>query len=244
MANIKITVDGPLMDGHKITFKAPCSCMAVEKLDVRYVEDNTQKSRLFTMKDSHGNNLTGLGNLFSEGAYVNVVLDTNFGFAYLQNADTNAYIEGMLRASDGTPFRFGVTEDGEYGYIVTDEEGADTVHPFKNLVRDTQATATSADITLGFTAWVNGELIVGTRPAPEMRQEGSLGVGHDDLQGVYTYTIVFPKKFDTVPTVVLNTDDNDLYTEIVSVTEGQCVFNLYNTAHKGQYATVTWVAYV
>ena len=93
MANIKITVDGPLMDGHKITFKAPCNCNIVEKLDVLYIENNTQKSRLFTMKDSHGNDLTGLGNLFSEGAYVNVVLDTNNSFAFLQNAATNGYLE-------------------------------------------------------------------------------------------------------------------------------------------------------
>lgn len=29
------------------------------------------------------------------------------------------------------PFRFGCTEDGKYGYVLTDEEGADTVVPFK-----------------------------------------------------------------------------------------------------------------
>ena len=34
-------------------------------------------------------------------------------------------------ASDNTPFRFGVNENGQYGYIVTDSEGADTVIPFK-----------------------------------------------------------------------------------------------------------------
>ena len=36
-----------------------------------------------------------------------------------------------LIASDNTKFRFGVNENGEYGYIVTDSEGADTVIPFK-----------------------------------------------------------------------------------------------------------------
>ena len=102
MANIKITVEGPLMDGHKVTFKAPCNCSVVEKLDVRYIENNTQKSKLFTMKDAHGNDLTGLGNLFSEGAYVDVVLDTNSGSAYLQNAGTNGYLEERLKTA-GTP---------------------------------------------------------------------------------------------------------------------------------------------
>ena len=99
MANIKITVEGPLMDGHKITFKAPCNCDVVEKLDVRYIENNTQKSILFTMKDSHGNDLTGLGNLFFKDAYVDVVLDPNSGSAYLQNAGTNAYLEEKFKTA-------------------------------------------------------------------------------------------------------------------------------------------------
>lgn len=100
MANIKIVVNGPLMDGHKLTFKAPCDCISVEKLKVCYVENATQKNRLFTMKDAHGNDLTGLGNLFSQGAYVDVVLDTVNGFAYLQNAGTNKYLEQKLTPVD------------------------------------------------------------------------------------------------------------------------------------------------
>lgn len=100
MPNIKITVEGSLVDGHKITFKAPCNCDVVEKLDVRYIENNTQKSRLFTLRDSHGNDLTGLGNLFSEGAYVDVVLDINKTYAYVQNASTNAYLEGKITPVD------------------------------------------------------------------------------------------------------------------------------------------------
>ena len=100
MANVKITVDGALMDGHRVTFKAPCNCSVVEKLKICYVENGTQKSRLFTMKDTHGNDLTGLGNLFSEGAYVDVILDTNTGVAYLQNAATNKYLEQRITPVD------------------------------------------------------------------------------------------------------------------------------------------------
>jgi hypothetical protein len=48
------------------------------------------------MKDTHGNNLTGLGNLFSQGAYVSVVLNTEEQVAYLQNAATNGYLEGKI----------------------------------------------------------------------------------------------------------------------------------------------------
>ena len=42
-----------------------------------------------------------------------------------------AELADSLVAQDLTPFRFGVNENGEYGYIVTDSAGADTVIPFK-----------------------------------------------------------------------------------------------------------------
>lgn len=96
MANIRITLNGTLTDGHNVTFKAPCDCSEVEFLNVCHVKDGTQASTLFTMKDAHGNNLTGLGNLFVQGAYVKVVLDTQNKFAYLQNAATNGYLESKL----------------------------------------------------------------------------------------------------------------------------------------------------
>ena len=48
------------------------------------------------------------------------------------NANALKEVNNSLVASDNTPFRFGVNENGEYGYIVTDSEGADSVIPFKN----------------------------------------------------------------------------------------------------------------
>jgi hypothetical protein len=50
-------------------------------------------SKVFTFKDAHKNELTGIDNLFAAGAYVKVILDVNNASAYIQNADTNAYIE-------------------------------------------------------------------------------------------------------------------------------------------------------
>lgn len=248
MANIKITVDGPLMDGHKVTFKAPCNCSIVEKLKVCYVENGEPKDRLFTMKDSHGNDLTGLGNLFSEGAYVNVVLDTNYGNAYLQNAGTNSYFEGMLRASNGVPFRFGVTENGEYGYIVTDEEGADTVHPFKNLERDTQATATAAQLTVGATAWVNGKLITGTRPAPVTAQSGSVtfmvSAGKEESPKTTTHLVTFPKVFDKTPSVSIVAGSRQQYMTVTatSVNQSSFIINARTTFSGSENITFSWSA--
>lgn len=98
MANVKITVEGVLMDGHQVSFKAPCDCTAIDKLDVYYVENMVVKNKLFTMKDAHGNDLTGIGNLFAKGAIVKVILDTVNSAAYIQNAATNSYIEGRFNS--------------------------------------------------------------------------------------------------------------------------------------------------
>lgn len=96
MAKITITTNGPLMDGQRVVFKAPCDCTQIDYLKVLYVVDGTQTSKLFTMKDAHGNTLTGLGNLFAKNSYVHAILDTLRGYAYLQNANTNTYLENKF----------------------------------------------------------------------------------------------------------------------------------------------------
>lgn len=101
MANIRVDLGHePIYDGMSLTFKAPCDCTEVSGLDILAWEVTENSSSLrnytFTFKDAHGNTLTGIGNLFSADSYVKVVLDTVNNFAYLQNADTNAYLEGRF----------------------------------------------------------------------------------------------------------------------------------------------------
>lgn len=100
MANIKLTLDHPLVDGENVTFKAPCDCTAVTGLKVYYTtltEDSASTtSKTFTFKDAHLNDISSLGNLFVSGAYVKVILDTTNNYAYIQNADTNGYIEDKI----------------------------------------------------------------------------------------------------------------------------------------------------
>ena len=103
MAYIGITLDHPLQDGEDIKFKAPCDCTAVSGLQITYqtgIEGETE-TKQFSFADSHGNDLSGLGNLFMAGAYVKVMVDTGNGKAYLQNADTNAYLESKTKMASG-----------------------------------------------------------------------------------------------------------------------------------------------
>lgn len=88
MAYIKINTKYPVYDGMPLTFEAPCDCTAVEGLSVN--------STNYVFKDAHGVSLAGLGNLFEAGAYVKVILDATNRFAYIQNADTNSYLENKI----------------------------------------------------------------------------------------------------------------------------------------------------
>lgn len=105
MANIKVTLDYQIHDGMALTFKAPCDCTAVTGLKIYYPSlaenTSTQTSKTFVFKDSHGATLTGIGNLFMANSYVKVILDTVNNFAYLQNADTNSYLENNKLAKSG-----------------------------------------------------------------------------------------------------------------------------------------------
>lgn len=125
MANVKVTLDYPIIDGQALTFKAPCACTEVEGLIIYYPEEKgaeTLVSKVFKFKDAQHNELTDLGNLFDKDAYVNVLLDTGNNAAYIQNANTNAYIEGEL-AKKAPMYTYGTTDIGS-GVEMEGEEGS------------------------------------------------------------------------------------------------------------------------
>lgn len=125
MANIRVDLVEQLVDGQSVIFEAPCDCTAIEGLKVYYPDDEGITSKTFTIKDAHGNVVVGLGNLFAAGAYVKAILNTKHNAAYIQNADTNSYIEGRFDAltsalADGM-LKFRVV-DGDLEYSVYTEK--------------------------------------------------------------------------------------------------------------------------
>lgn len=95
MANIRVDVGSPVYAGQTITFKSPADCSAVTGLKVYYPDGNTTTSKTFQFADAHGNNVGG-SDLFASNVLVKVILDTELNRAYVQNADTNAYLEGKF----------------------------------------------------------------------------------------------------------------------------------------------------
>lgn len=95
MANIRVNLGGTIVNGQPVTFRSPANCSEVNGLIVYYPNGDTTASKTFQFADAHGNNV-GSKNLFAADVLVKVLLDTEKSRAYVQNADTNAYLESEL----------------------------------------------------------------------------------------------------------------------------------------------------
>ena len=97
MPKIRIDLNTTPSNGRSLTFKAPADCSDITGLIVYYPEGNATTSKDFQFVDSHGVDVgSGTISLFAANALVKVVLDVDHGKAYVQNADTNAYLEGRF----------------------------------------------------------------------------------------------------------------------------------------------------
>ncbi len=87
--NIRVDLNIPIKDGTEVVFRSPVDCSQVTGLKVYY----PGASKEFMLADAHGNNVGNIDHLFGENVAVKVILDVTAGMAFVQNADTNAYLE-------------------------------------------------------------------------------------------------------------------------------------------------------
>ena len=92
MNNIIVDYNAPIQDGTEVVFRSPVDCSQVTGLKV-YFPGGSQE---FAFADAHGNNVGDIDHLFAENVAVKVILDVTTGMAFVQNADTNAYLEGRF----------------------------------------------------------------------------------------------------------------------------------------------------
>ena len=92
---IRVDTGHELEDGDEIKFRSPVPYSYIIGLEVCYQDPNTGASiKTFMIADADGNNDVGeLDYLFGEGAVVKVILDVTNEKAFVQNADTNRYLE-------------------------------------------------------------------------------------------------------------------------------------------------------
>ena len=95
--NIRVDMNTPIKDGAELKFRSPVDCSQVTGLIVHYPENGSTVSKEFAFADAHGNNVGDIDHLFAENVVVKVILDLETNMAFVQNADTNAYLEGRFK---------------------------------------------------------------------------------------------------------------------------------------------------
>ena len=95
--NVRVDLREPIRDGMEVVFKAPCDYANVTGLNLYYPSDGVMVSQTFAFADAHANDLADLDVLFAKDAVVKVILDLDANMAFVQNADTNAYLEGRFK---------------------------------------------------------------------------------------------------------------------------------------------------
>jgi hypothetical protein len=104
---IQVILEHFIEDGSEIKFRAPVDCTNVTRLQVQHIDKESKQTayKMFAFADANGNDVGEVNNLFAANAIVKVVLDLNNGLgidgvdgaAFVQNADTNAYLEDRLK---------------------------------------------------------------------------------------------------------------------------------------------------
>ena len=94
MPKIRVDLEATVINGQALTFKAPADCSQITGLIIYYPDGSAVVSKDFKFVDAHGVDVgSGTVSLFAANALVKVILDTDAAKAYVQNADTNAYLE-------------------------------------------------------------------------------------------------------------------------------------------------------
>ena len=167
MANIRVDINGTIKDGSEIVFRSPVDCSAITGLVVYYVaEDGAAASKEFVLADAHGHNVGDIDHLFAENVVVKVILDVTAGMAYVQNADTNAYIERTFVKTVG-----GVAPDDSGNVALPDGQDGVTYVP---SVED------------GWLSWENNGGLPNPEPIYIIGQDGKDGADGKDGQDGYT----------------------------------------------------------
>ena len=91
--NIRVDLDTPIYDGREVVFRSPVDCSQITGLILYYPDNGNTSSKEFAFADAHGNNVGDIDHLFAENVVVKVIIDLETNMAFVQNADTNAYLE-------------------------------------------------------------------------------------------------------------------------------------------------------
>ena len=119
--NIRVDLNTPIINGTEVVFRSPVDCSQVTGLIVYYQVGANTASQEFAFADAHGNNVGDIDHLFAENVVVKVILDVTTGMAFVQNADTNAYLEGRFESIENR-IGSGGSDSAEGAVLYTEQE--------------------------------------------------------------------------------------------------------------------------
>ena len=90
MGKIKVNLNYPLANGKQISFYTPCESEDTQGLIINDVE--------YALVDADGASVVDTPNLWNRGALMSVIVDTVNMRAYIQNANSNSYLEKEIRS--------------------------------------------------------------------------------------------------------------------------------------------------
>lgn len=156
MSKIKLNLDFTPVNGKQISFVAPCSSADTECL----VIDDVQ----YAIVDADGVSVAGLDNVWNSGALVSAILYVDTHRAFIQNANTNSYVEAKLVGCENhisdkkNPHNVTASQLGAGTFNTTDvkaKSGTDY-----SVARVRNISAGTADLTAGSSPLASGDIYI------------------------------------------------------------------------------------
>ena len=152
--NIRVDLTTPITDGTEVVFRSPVDCSQITGLIVYY--DGGSKE--FAFADAHGKNVGDIDHLFAENVVVKAILDVTYAKAYVQNADTNGYIEStFVKSVNGvTPDKNGNVEvdNGVADLLVQVTQSGTKLVSDKTCAEILSASKSGQDVRCSFSAMI------------------------------------------------------------------------------------------
>lgn len=127
-----------VVTGKQVTFKAPCDCTNIS------VGGITVNGDSYILVDSNGNTVTSYSS-FSEGSIVSVILDCENKKAFIQNSNTNKYLEDKIGSALNPAF----TEPDSLSAIISGENLSLIIGKISKLISDLLSLGFSIDTEEG-----------------------------------------------------------------------------------------------
>ena len=239
------TVSGDIRNG-AVLHQMPIYRVRIEGINIAAVEQVFEFGAVAGLKECFQS--VSDGKALVASAITDKRVPTDAAATFAQMAENIGKI--VLGSGNALP------EDVKKGKTFTNDDGVEYTGTY-DFAKETNATATAEQITVGFTAWVNGELITGTRATPVKSLSGTVQVDVYRTESG-SVRINFPQEFDSIPSISVSkgsewgaasggSSDNIKFGGVSAVTTSGFTLLYYGSENSGangdyRYCYFNWTA--